>query len=101
MNFFKNNWFKFLAILFLLGALGNNSYGYYQLLRWTILAIGAYSAYSAYKLGSKFWSWIFGIIAILFNPIIPFAFQRETWQIIDLVVAIIFFASFLKYGRKN
>ncbi len=93
MNFLKNNWFKILAILFLLGALANNPYGYYQFLRWAILVIGGYSAYSVYKLGNKSWPWIFGIIAILFNPLIPFTFQRGTWQFIDLSVAVLLLLS--------
>jgi len=102
MKFIKDNWFKVLAILILLGALADNPYGYYQILRWVILAVGAYSAYSAYKLENKAWLWIFGIIAILFNPIIPFTFQRETWQFIDVAVAVIFLASFFdKNERKN
>jgi len=102
INWLKNNWFKILAILILLGALGDNDYGYYQFLRWAILIIGAYSAYLAYNARKNAWAWIFGIIAALFNPIIPFTFQRNTWQPIDVIVAIIFFVSlFQKYERKN
>jgi low affinity Fe/Cu permease len=100
MQFFKNNWFKILAILFLLWALANNSYSYYQFLRWAILIIGAYSSYLAYNMGRNGWTWIFVIIAILFNPIVPFTFQRDTWQIIDVSVAIIFFFSlFIKHEK--
>ena len=101
-TFLQQNWFKILAIIFLLWALADNPYGYYQFLRWVILAVGAYSAYSAYKIGKKAWPWIFGAIAVLFNPIIPFTFQRDTWQTIDVIVAIIFFVSlFQKNERKN
>jgi len=102
MKLLKNNWFKILAIILLLWALADNPYGYYQFLRWVILVVGAYSAYSVYNLGSKSWPWVFGIIAVLFNPIIPFTFQRETWQFIDVIVAIIFFVSlFNKNEGKN
>ncbi len=98
----KENWFKLLAILFLLGALGDWPYGYYQLLRWLILGVGGYSAYLAYNSGRKIWTGIFGVIALLFNPIIPFYLSRNTWQPIDIIVAIIFFISlFYKYERKN
>ena len=98
----KDNWFKILAILFLLGALGDWPYGYYQLLRWLILGIGGYSAYLAYNSERKVWVGIFGVIALLFNPIIPFYLSKDTWQFIDIVVAIIFFVSlFYKYERKN
>ncbi len=101
-NWLKNNWFKILAILFLLGALAGNSYGYYQFLRWLILGVGGYSAYLAYNSGRKIWTGIFGVIALLFNPIIPFYLSRNTWQPIDIIVAIIFFISlFYKYDRKN
>ncbi len=99
-NYLKQNWFKVLAILFSFGALGDWSYGYYQLLRWVILAVGGYSAYIAYKSENKTWAWIFGVIAVLFNPIIPFYFSRETWQPINIAVGIIFFISlFSKYKK--
>jgi len=60
-NFLKENWFKLLAILFLLGALGDWPYGYYQLLRWVITFIGVYAAYITYnnkqkQLGLDFWN---------------------------------------------
>ncbi len=102
MNLLKQNWYKVVAILFLLGALADNPYGYYQLLRWGILIIGAYSAYSAYSAGKSSWTWIFGAIAVLFNPIIPFYFQRDAWQMIDVLVAIVFLVFlFREYERKN
>jgi hypothetical protein len=101
-NWLKNNWFKILAIIFLLGALGNNPYSYYQFLRWLILGVGGYSAYLAYNLEKKVRVLIFGLIALLFNPIIPFYFSRATWQSIDIIVAVIFFISlFEKYESKN
>lgn len=100
-NLVKENWFKILAILFLLGALGDNPYDYYQFLRWAMLIIGGYLAYLFYKLGNKIWLWIFGAIVLLFNPIVPFTFQRDTWQIIDVVVAIIFTISIFKKYEKN
>ena len=92
-TWFRYNWFKILAILFLLGAFGDNPYSYYQILRWVILGTSGYSAYLAYNSGRKIWTWIFGIIALLFNPVIPFYFARGTWQVIDIIVAIIFFVS--------
>jgi len=98
-KFLKNNWFKILVILFLLGALGDNPYGYYQFLRWLILGVSGYSAYLAYNSGRKIWAGIFGLIAILFNPFIPFYLSRSTWQPIDIIVAIIFLIS--KFKIRN
>ncbi len=99
-NWLKENWFKVIVIIFLLGALGSWPYSYYQFLRWLVLGIGGYSAYLAYNYEKKIWAIIFGVIAILFNPIIPFYLSKDTWQIIDVVVAIVFFVSFYKRERK-
>lgn len=106
-NWLRNNWFKIIAIGFLLGALAGNPYGYYQFLRWLILASGAYAAYLVYLVGKKVWTGIFVVIAILFNPIVPFYFSRDFWQVVDVAVAIIFFISLFSksgksgYERKN
>lgn len=101
-NWLKNNWFKIIAIIFLLWTLADNPYSYYQFLRWLILGVGGYSAYLVYNSGRKIWMGIFVVIALFFNPIIPFHFQRDTWQIIDIIAAIIFFTSFfIKYERKS
>jgi len=102
MKFLKNNWFKIIAVLFLLGAIADNPYSYYQFLRWIILGVSGYSAYLSYNSGKKIWMVIFGAIALLFNPIIPFYFSRSTWQSIDAIVAIIFFVSlFFKFNHKK
>lgn len=101
-DFLRQNWSKIIAILFLLGALADNPYGYYQFLRWAILVVGAYSAYSIHNAGKDSWAWVFGAITILFNPIIPFVFQRNTWQIIDVLVAAVFSVFlFHEYKGRN
>lgn len=94
-NFIKENWFKLIASILLLWALKDNPYGYYQLLRWSILIIGGYSAYLAYGNKNVRWIWIFSIMAIIFNPIIPFYFSKDTWQFIDATTAAIFFYSII------
>ncbi|MFA5778443.1 MAG: DUF6804 family protein [Candidatus Paceibacterota bacterium] len=86
-NFLKNNWFKIIAIGILIGAMWSHPYGYYQFLRWVVMVTGAYSAYIAYEHKNNTWAWIFGIITVLFNPIIPFTFSRSAWQLIDLITA--------------
>jgi ABC-type Mn2+/Zn2+ transport system permease subunit len=100
-NFFKKNWFKIIAIFILLLSFGKWPYSYYQFLRWAILIIGAYSAYLSYEKKEMAWVWIFIMIAVLFNPIIPFYLSRNTWQYIDIIAAILFFISlYFKLKRK-
>lgn len=95
----KDNWFKIAAVILLLWALADNPYGYYQFLRWAILIIGGYSAYLAYNLKKIGWAVVFGIIAVLFNPMIPFYFSRDVWQLIDIGSAVLFLVSSL--GKKR
>jgi len=92
-NYLKENWLKILAAIILIIGFGNNPYSYYQFERWAILIIGGYLAYLAYKNKDVVWVWVFGIIAILFNPIVPFYMARSTWQFFDLVAAILFLVS--------
>jgi hypothetical protein len=54
-----------------------------MLLRWVLCAGFAYSAFVSRLLGKAAWTAIFGIQAVLFNPLIEFHFQRNTWQTLD------------------
>lgn len=98
-NFLKNNWFKLVAIGILIGGLFDHPYSYYQVLRWVVMIVGAYSAYLTYENQDTTWTWIFGWMAVLFNPIIPFTFVKDTWQIIDVATAVVIFVNIIK--KKN
>ena len=98
-QFLKNSWYKILAVIILFGALANNPYSYYQFLRWAIVIIAGYTAYIAYNKQKMGWAWTFGIMAILFNPILPFYLSKDTWQLIDVVSAVIFLVSV--FGKNN
>jgi len=76
-------------------------YGYYQLLRLIVCGIGAYIAFQAYKMKKQPWAWTMGIIAFLFNPLIPIHLDKATWGFIDLVVAVIFLVSISKLKEER
>ena len=78
------------ASVALLGALGDWPYGYYQLLRFVVCGVSVYVAYMAYSWQRLWATWLFGIIAVLFNPIIPIHLSKELWQPIDLACAVLF-----------
>jgi len=79
-----------IAAAMLLGALGHWPYGYYQLLRFVTCGVAVYVAYMAYS-WQKIWAvWLFGFVALLFNPLIPIHLSRELWQPIDIVCAALF-----------
>jgi hypothetical protein len=81
-----------IAALMLFGALGRWPYGYYQLLRFVTCVVAVYVAFMAYS-WQKIWvTWFFGIIAVLFNPLVPIHLSREIWQPIDAICALLFVA---------
>lgn len=87
---------KIIAIFMLFGALADNPYGYYQILRWVIAGVTGYSAYLAYQQNKISWTWILGITAVLFNPIAPIHLEKETWSVINIITAAIIFTSIFK-----
>jgi hypothetical protein len=79
-----------IAAAMLLGALADWPYGYYQILRFVVCGIGVYVAYTAYT-WHKMWAvWLFGFVALLFNPLVPIHFSRELWQYVDIICAVMF-----------
>lgn len=94
----RENWFTILAGAMLLLAIptGFFPYSYYQILRWVVTIVALYSAYSAYKTKNTKWAILMGAVAILFNPIAPIYFDKNTWQILDFITAGIFFISLKK-----
>jgi len=63
-----------------------------QLLRFVVCAVSAYIAFMSYKWQKLWATWLFGFIAVLFNPLIPIHLPREVWQLIDVTCAFLFVA---------
>lgn len=58
-------------------------YGYYMLLRFIACGVFAWAAFITYENKEEILPWVFGILAIVFNPIIKIHFPKEVWAIID------------------
>ncbi len=76
---------------FLFLALADLPIGYYTFLR-IVVFIGAIAVViSEIQNGINFWVIIFGLIAILFNPLIPvYLNDKDAWMPIDIIAAILF-----------
>jgi hypothetical protein len=81
------------AGLMLVGALFALPYGYYQLLRLVVCAVAAYGAWLAAQGESVGWTVGLGLLALLFNPVVPVYLDRGTWAVIDVVSAGVIVAS--------
>lgn len=95
---------QIVACVMLLWALNpHNPYGYYILLRWVCCGVFAYSAVQASVLGSEKqgWVWVFGITALIYNPIFRVHLNRELWQILNVVTVVILVASFFMLKLKK
>ena len=99
----KKNIILLIAAVFLFLALINGwPYGFFTLLRFVVFAISAYVAWMSYEAKKEKWVWIFGFLAVLFNPFIVIHLNRGIWSFIDLIVGIFMIVSVfvLKLERK-
>jgi hypothetical protein len=100
----KKNIALLIAAVFLFVALIDGwPYGFFTLLRFVVFATTAYVAWMAYKQQKEKWIWIFGFIAVLFNPFFPIYLNRDLWNVIDLATGLFLVASVfvLKFARKS
>jgi len=98
---YKNIVSGVLVVMLLLAIPTFWAYGYYVLLRWIVTISAVFLLSLAYESKKAFWLFSMGIVAILFNPIIPVHLDKETWIIIDLVAAILFLISIFKIKLKE
>lgn len=76
-----------LAILFFI-CLADMPYGYYQFVRFVGLIGFAILAYQANQQGRQTEMFIYGGLAVLFQPFFKIALGREMWNIVDVIVGI-------------
>ena len=92
-----------IIIPMLLWALYPNPYGYYVFLRIICCATFAYLLSQAFVQENNRWAWGFGIIAVVYNPLIPIHLNREIWSVLNLATIGIAVASIfvLKFKTQN
>lgn len=71
----------------IIAASTKQQYGYYTFLRWLVMTSFIYFGYKSYgkkKIGLLIF---FGAVAVMFNPFQKIWFQKDTWHLIDYVIA--------------
>lgn len=63
-------------------------YGYFQFVRFAAMAGFAYLAFQAKSEHKDQEMWIYGALAVLFQPFFKIALGRELWNIVDVLVGI-------------
>ncbi len=87
------------AVLLLIGV-ANLPIGYYTFLRIVVIIGAIMAAIFEYRGSVNFWVIAFGLIAILFNPLIPIYFNNKNiWIIIDLATAVVFVVEYFRITK--
>src|SRR5260370_20153709 len=71
-------------------------------LRWVWCAVFAYSAVTSFQMKRMLWLWIFGALAVLFNPIFPALQDRSLWIVADwFSIGAVVIAAFVFWKRSR
>lgn len=76
-----------IVIILIIAATTRQQYGYYNFLRWFVMILFIYFSYRSYNKKQYGLLIYFGLVAIMFNPLVKFWFQKQTWHLIDYIVA--------------
>lgn len=68
-------------------------YGYYLLLRLVATGVFIWAAIVAHERNNESLPWIFGVLAILFNPVIQIHLPKEFWAAIDIAAGVLLLAT--------
>jgi hypothetical protein len=85
----------------LLAVVSSWPYGLYVLLRCVVCGSTAFLAWLSAQMGWGKWAWILGITAVIFNPVVPFAFGRPLWAVLDVACALVLIIWFTQRSRWN
>lgn len=64
-------------------------YGYYTLLRLIACGVFAFAAFVAHERKNLVLPWLYGLIAVLFNPIVKIHLPKEAWVFVDIGAGIL------------
>jgi hypothetical protein len=87
----------------LVWALARHPIGYFTVLRFVTCTVCLYGAYLSAKWKRTGWTFTLGAVALLFNPLVKFQMTRQTWEYVDVAVALLLVASifWLRAPAKN
>ena len=76
-------------------------YGYFMLVRYVMMIACGYIAYRYYQNGKMVATWVFGALALLFQPMYKIALGRTVWNVVDVIVALLLIGLFVMEWRKD
>jgi FtsH-binding integral membrane protein len=92
-----HNLLSVLAIVMLLGVFAPIfanfpawPYAYFQFMNWVVAIAALMVLNEATRNDKTVLVLVFGLVAIIFNPLAPFYLSPDIWQILDLATALLF-----------
>ncbi|MCI1279628.1 MAG: hypothetical protein LKG23_11670 [Nitrospira sp.] len=76
-------------------------YGYYMLLRIVATGVFIWAAFVAHEYGQKSLPWGYGVLAILFNPLLKIHLPKELWAVVDVGSGIFLLGTSTKIRAKK
>jgi hypothetical protein len=76
-------------------------YGFYSLIRWVACGTAIASAIQMHAKHRTGWVWALGIIALIFNPLVPFYFPKSVWIVFDAAAGACFLTVFWQTRRDT
>lgn len=68
-------------------------YGYYMLLRLVATGVFIWAALIAYERKNASLPWVYGVLALLFNPLIKIHLPKELWAVVDVSSGVLLLAT--------
>lgn len=85
------------VMLLFLAMIEGLPYGFFTLLRLVVFGTTVYLSWLAYKSERHAWIWLFGFIALVFNPLLPLYLCRDLWVVADFLVAVFLIVSIFAF----
>lgn len=82
-------------------ALARLPYDFYTVLGLLVCAVAVCSALSVHNARRAGWLWVFGGMAIFFNPLLPIHLGRANWALIDVTTAVVLVVSAFTHSRPR
>ena len=93
---------QLMATVLLVWALNpSNPYGFYVLLRWICCAVFAFLAVQTFHGKQRGWTWVLGVTAGIYNPVVPARLSREIWSVVNLIAIGIAVVSVFAVKKKT
>ncbi len=82
-------------------ALADLPYGYYQLLRIVVCGAAVWAAVACHARSWTVPMAVFGLVAILYNPLFKIHLEREVHSVVNVIVALLFAAVAFAWRRRS